>query len=197
MQTVDARGLACPQPVMLTRRAMQTSEDVLTIVDNDVAVANVTRMAQSAGWTAEVERRSDGAYIKLSPPSGTAPQVCPTAQPSAAATGPTVVLLAADTVGSGDDKLGGVLMRAFLHTLAEGEAKPDVIICMNAGVRLAVAGSAVVPDLQALVQSGVQLLLCGTCLDFYHLKEQVEVGTISNMYSISEALLGAGKVVRV
>lgn len=196
MQTVDARGLACPQPVILSRRAMQAAEPTVTIVDNDVAVGNVTRMAQAAGWGSAVDERHDGFYVTLTPPAGAAPQAAPAAAPAGAA-GPTVVLLASDTIGTGDETLGAILMRAFLHAIAETDDKPDTIICMNAGVRLPTADSPVLEDLQTLVGCGTQVLICGTCLDFYHLKDKVAVGTISNMYTIAETLLAAGNVVRV
>jgi len=198
MRTVECRGLQCPQPVVLTRRAMQSSEPLLAIVDNDVALANVSRMARSAGWGVQVEQRDGSHYLTLTPPGSPIAAVAEISQPQpAAGPGPTVVLLASDTIGQGDDTLGRVLTRAFLHTLQEIELRPDTVICMNGGVRLAVADSPVLEDLQALVESGTELLLCGTCLDFFGLKDKVAVGTISNMYTIAELLLGAGKVVRV
>ena len=198
MQTVDAKGLACPQPVVLTRRAMEKGEPVLTIVDNDVALANVSRMGRSAGWEVQAETREGCYYITLTPPAGsTGRETAPTPVQPAAPAGPLVVLLTSDVIGQGDDRLGAVLMRAFLHTLQEVKPKPDVIICMNGGVRLAVEGSQVFEDLRALTEGGIELLLCGTCLDFFGLKDKVSVGTISNMYSIAETLLSAGKVVRL
>lgn len=198
MQTVDAKGLACPQPVVLTRHAMQRGEPVLTIVDNDVALANVSRMARSAGWEVQAETREGCYYITLTPPTSLAvAETAPAQAQPAVQAGPLVVLLASDVIGQGDDRLGAVLMRAFLHTLQEAEPKPDVIICMNGGVRLAVEGSQVLADLRALAEGGIELLLCGTCLDFFGLKDKVLVGTISNMYSIAETLLSAGKVVRL
>jgi len=199
METVDARNLACPQPVILTRRAMQKGAPVTTIVDNDVAVANVSRMARSAGWQVQVQPRPDNSYaITLTPAGATVSETAESAQAQAApVTGPLVVLLASSTVGSGDDTLGEVLMRAFLHTLQEVEPRPDVIICMNSGVRLAVRGSPVVEDLQRLVNGGAELLICGTCLDYFGLKDEVAVGVISNMYTIAETMLGASSVVRV
>ena len=198
MQTVDAKGLACPQPVVLTRRAMAKGEPVLTIVDNDVALANVSRMGRSAGWEVQAETGEGCYYITLTPPTSLAvAETAPVQAQPAALDGPLVVLLASDVIGQGDDRLGAVLMRAFLHTLQEVKPKPDVIICMNGGVRLAVEGSQVFEDLRALTEGGIELLLCGTCLDFFGLKDKVSVGTISNMYSIAETLLSAGKVVRL
>jgi selenium metabolism protein YedF len=98
-------------------------------------------------------------------------------------------------MGRGDDELGEILMRAFFHTLTELDARPDVIILYNAGVRLAVEGSPVMDDLTALADSGIELLVCGTCLGYYDLKERLAVGTVSNMYTIAETLLTAGRIV--
>lgn len=193
METVDARGLACPQPVVLTRRAMENGFPLTVLVDNDTAAANVTRMAKTAGWHADVAKKQTDLFeIALNP----APE--PTRGPADAprSIGPIVVFLASERVGEGDPELGSLLMRAFLHTLQEVEPRPDHIICMNSGVRLATEGSPVVEDLRALAEDGVQVWLCGTCLDYLGLTGEVAVGTVSNMYSLAELLLSAGHVVR-
>ena len=197
METVDARGMACPRPVILARRAMQAGQPCLVVVDDDVSLANVSRMARAAGWEVQIEERSDGAYISLARQGEAV--AAPAERPAhmTPAGGAIVVFLASDAVGQGDEALGRVLMRSFLHTLQEVEPLPEAIVCMNSGVRLAATGSPVVEDLQALADRGVQVLLCGTCLDYYHLKSEVAVGTISNMYTLAEMLLGAGRVVRM
>jgi len=194
MKVVDARGKACPQPVILTKQALADNDDVITIVDNEISQRNVSRMAEKQGCHVQVEAKADGLYLHLT--RSTARQPAPAAPPAPSA-GALVVLIGADTIGRGDDELGGVLMRAFLHTLTEVDALPDMIILVNSGVRLAVAGSPVLEDLRALSEAGVQVLACGTCLGHYHLKEQLAIGEISNMYSIAEALLSAGRVVRI
>lgn len=192
-RVVDARGKACPQPVIMTKQALAGDDDVITIVDNEISQRNVSRMAEKQGFHVQVETRADGLYLHL---TRAASQPTP-ATPPAPSAGALVVLIGADTIGRGDDELGGVLMRAFLHTLTEMDVLPDTIILINSGVKLAVAGSPVLADLRALADAGVQVLACGTCLGHYHLKEQMAVGEISNMYSIAEALLGAARVVRI
>ncbi|MGI6209643.1 MAG: sulfurtransferase-like selenium metabolism protein YedF [Anaerolineae bacterium] len=198
MQHIDARGLACPQPVVLTRRAMQAGEAVVVVVDNRTAADNVTRMARRSGWNAEIEVSEGNYVVTVAPPAGatTAPAPSPEAVP-APPSGETVIFLASDTIGTGDRDLGALLMRTFIYTLTEIEPKPDRIICMNTGVRLAVQGSPVLDDLRALADCGVEILLCGTCLDYLGLKDQVEVGTVSNMYSLVDIMLSASKVVRM
>ncbi len=110
---------------------------------------------------------------------------------------PIVVALSSEHMGHGDDQLGQVLMRSFLNTLGEAEPGPDTLILFNSAVRLAVHGSSVLDELHALQTRGVQLLLCGTCLGHFDLKEKVAVGEISNMHTICETMLGAARLVNL
>jgi len=196
---VDARGRACPQPVIMTRNALQGGEAVTTIVDSDTAQGNVTRMAERAGYSVTAERREDGIYLHITPPEGGAPQAEPSqvGAPSggAPAGGSLVLLVAGDALGRGDAELGQILMRGFFHTLGEVSPLPETIIFINSGVRLAVQGSPVLEDLRVLADCGVAVLACGTCLGYYGLEEQLAVGEVSNMYAIAETLLRAGKVI--
>ncbi len=110
--------------------------------------------------------------------------------------GPTVVVLAADRMGEGDEQLGRTLMKAFVYALTEADTVPDHILLYNGGVRLAVEGSDCVQDLSVLADRGVEIMSCGACLSFYGLTEQLAVGAVTNMYAIVETLLGAGKIIR-
>ena len=195
-KVVDARGLACPQPVILTRNALQEADSVTTIVDNETARQNVQRMAQASGAEVRVETREDGIYLHIAK----TPHAHPAAQPAptggAPASGPLVLVVPDQYMGRGDDpELGGILIRAFFHTLGEVDPLPDTVIFFNAGVKLVVEGSAVVEDLKTLCGRGVKVLACGTCLGHFGLKDKVAVGEISNMYTIAETMLRAGKVV--
>ncbi len=192
---IDCRGLACPQPVIQTKKAMSEEEQITTIVDNDAAVTNVSRMAGKEGFAVDVEEREDGIYLDLTR-IGAAPQTESTSYALAeGSTGPLVVLIPSDGMGRGDEELGSILIRSFLHTLNEVEPVPDTIVFLNAGVKLTVEGSLVLEDLQTLEGKGVEILACGTCLGHFALKDKIAVGQVSNMYSIAETLLGAGKVV--
>ena len=111
-------------------------------------------------------------------------------------TAPPVVFIAGDAIGTGDDKLGRILMEGFVNTLLEQESAPDKILLMNGGVRLAAEGSAVLDTLGKLVDLGCEILVCGTCLDYFELKEKLSMGTVSNMYDIQRAMLTASKVIR-
>jgi len=110
--------------------------------------------------------------------------------------GARVVLLASDGIGSGSDDLGRILMRSFLKTLKDAPSRPDVIILLNAGVKLVAEGSDLLDDLRALKALGVDLAACGTCLDFFHLKEKVRAGRVTNMSEIVATLMAAERIVR-
>ena len=107
-----------------------------------------------------------------------------------------VVYINSHLLGVGDEALGSILMRAFLKTLLDMETRPNRLILINSGVRLASEGSEVLETLRTLSEKGVEILSCGTCLDFYGLKEKLRVGIVSNMYDIAQSLLGADRLIR-
>jgi len=200
-QKVDARGLACPQPVVLTGKAIAAADQVMVIVDNAVAVENVTRLAQSKGFSVETSEKKDGIYLTLrkegaliESTSMESEIACTTAQPAAIA---TVVFVPSDNLGRGPAELGERLMGAFFHTLIEVGPKPKTIIFINTGVKLTVEGSRALDDLRALAAQGIDILACGTCLGYFELTEKLAVGRVSNMYDIATALLEAGRIVEL
>jgi len=198
VERVDARGLPCPQPVILTRRALQNCDALVTVVDNETAQQNVTRMAERAGCTVRAERTEEGICLHIAKAAQEKPSAEsePVAASPAAEAGPLVLVVGSEFMGRGEDaELGRILIRAFFHTLGEVAPQPDVIVFFNSGVKLVAEGSPVVPDLLALRDAGITILACGTCLGQYGLKDKVAVGLVSNMYAIAEAMLGAGKVV--
>ncbi len=193
---VDVRGLPCPQPVILTRKALQESDELTSIVDNEIARQNVTRMAEKAGAVVQVETQEDGIYLHIAQGKTPRNQVLPLRlheKPGFS----TVLVISSEFMGRGDDELGHILIRGFFHTLGEVEPLPDTIIFFNSGVKLVAQGSPVLDDLQDLHGQGIEVLACGTCLGHYDLKDKIAVGEISNMYTIAETMLGAGKVVNL
>lgn len=191
MKTVDARGRACPEPVILTRKALAEVSELLVIVDNDTAQMNVRRMAEKSGHRVETEQKADGIYLHITQATGSA-----TAEETQHVSN-IVVLVASDSMGRGEAELGQILVRGFLHTLNEVEPLPATLVFINSGVKLVAEGSPVVDDLRAQCDKGVEVLACGTCLNYYALKDKVAVGQVSNMYSIAEALLRADKVIPI
>jgi len=204
--TIDARGLACPQPVILAKRAIEENEEVTVLVDNDFAVENIRRMAaKMACRFSMVEKGGEIREITLirTGATGQAPvdeEALADELSCAAApekdTAPFVVVLSDNHMGRGDDVLGDVLIRSFIHTLLQLNPLPDTIICYNAGVKLAIKDSAVLDDLQQLGQAGVDILVCGTCVNYFELGGQVAAGHISNMYDIAETMAGAARLLR-
>lgn len=197
-KTVDARGLACPQPVVLAKQALEIDEKIKVLVDNETALENVKRLGTKLGCEVKVDTGKDGSYeIKLKRKAGwegtkdDAIESCNTDSPAA---GPFVVVISANTMGRGNDELGALLIRAFLHTIAEQAQKPDVMIFYNTGVKLTVQGSEVLDDLKQLEKAGVQLLVCGTCLNYFEIKDKLIAGTVSNMYDIAETMSRAGRL---
>lgn len=194
---VDARGLACPQPVIQTRKAMEQADRIETLVDNETALGNVSRMAKKAGWQVSVATEGDEYRIALAK-GAAVPQAEPlTVGKAEIVSGPLVLVVSADTMGRDNAELGSVLIRGFFHTLGEVEPVPEAIILFNTGVRLACEGSSVLDDLCALEAEGIAILACGTCLNYFELTEKLAVGQVSNMYDIAETMLRAGKVVNL
>ncbi len=198
---LDARGWACPRPVIETRKALQTDVPLTVIVDNKPARENVSRLAVKLGFNVQVEEKSDGIYIHIDQGSLEPIQksdVQETEVPyEICRTSNIVLVVATDSVGNGDIELGKILMRAFMHTFLEVKPSPNTIIFMNNGVKLTVEGSPVLEDLQELSNNGIEILVCGTCLNYFGLTDKVVVGTVSNAYSIAEAMLQADKVINL
>jgi selenium metabolism protein YedF len=190
--------MPCPQPVILTKRAMDEAEEVLTLVSAEDQVTNVRRLAEKAGWQVSVERREDAFAVRLTKgKASTEPEVTPDLAVCTIPAGGAVLVISSEQMGRGEAELGGILIRAFFHTLTEIQPLPQTIIFYHSGVKLVVEGSPVLDDLRALEAKGIELLACGTCLGYYNLKERLAVGSISNMYTIAEKLLRAGRVLAV
>ena len=200
MITVNAMGDACPLPVVKTLNAikgLRSPDTVETLVDNPTAVENLRRLALSKGWSFSSEKRGEAEYRVLlgaeagAESSGEAPDCY--APPVRRR---TVVAVTADHMGEGDPKLGRTLLKGFLFALGQLEELPAAILFYNGGAFLTCEGSESLEDLKALEGRGVEILSCGTCLNFYGLSEKLRVGGVTNMYSIVETLAGADLVLR-
>ena len=196
LKIVNATGLACPQPVVLAKDAIEKNEQVKVIVDNEAALENVKRLGARLGCDVAVEAKTGGIFeITLVRKAGTPlPDMSVSCDASAPAGGPFVVVCAEDKMGRGNDELGGVLIRAFMHTIAGQAEKPDVMIFYNTGVKLTVSGSETLDDLKELAAAGVEILVCGTCLNYFEIKDQLAVGVVSNMYDIASTMSRAGRL---
>jgi len=197
---VDCRGLACPQPVVNVRKAMETYGEVTAIVDNETALENIRRMAQNMGCSISSEKKSDGFYIDLEK-SGADPAISKmeTSQNNHAGSSnlSRVLVISQEVMGKGDDALGRILMKSFFHTLAETGPVPDTIIFFNSGIKLLIDGSEMIEDIRHLEKNGVTILACGTCLDYFKLKDGLAAGSVSNMYDIKELMLTASSTINL
>ena len=200
MLNVDARGDACPLPVVKAKRAiaeLNGAGEVEVLVDNEIAVQNLTKMAQQKGYTYSAEKLAEREYRVLftvgepAPETPSAPEACtPDARTDA------VVAIASDKMGEGAEELGKTLLKAFVFSLSQQEKLPRTMLFYNGGAALTCEGSPMLEDLRALEAEGVEILTCGTCLNFYGLTERLAVGSVTNMYVIAEKLLHAGNVVK-
>ena len=198
VKIVNAKGLACPQPVVLTKQALESHEQVMVIVDNDTALENVKRLGMKSGCDVKVEKKNDGTYeINLTQKAdavGTKEEFVPSCGATPVRKGPFVIVISSDKMGRGNDELGYVLIRAFFHTIALQAEKPDVMIFYNAGVLLTLQESEVLDDLKELASAGVEMLVCGTCLNYFEAKEKLGAGVVSNMYDIAGIMSRAGRL---
>ena len=202
MMTVNAMGDACPIPVIKMKKALRelaSPGELEVLVDNGIAAENVRSAAVSLGAAAQIQQLGDKAYrvaIAKGQPaaedSGDAGCGCSLMAPK----GSLVVVISSDKMGSGNDQLGAVLMKGFLYAVSQLEELPDKIIFYNGGVTFTTEGSEALADLRAMEEGGVELLSCGTCLDYYGMKDKLAVGSVTNMYTIAEALAQADRVIR-
>lgn len=195
-ENIDARGLACPQPVVLAKKSLETSDNVIVIVDNETARENVKRLGEKSGCTVSIEEKENGTFTLTLSKTGTAQSTGDIAtEPSSSTTGPNVFVISANTMGGGDDELGELLMKAFIHTIFDLDYLPDTLIFYNTGVKLAVKDSDVLDDLKQLENDGVEILVCGTCANFFNIKDDIAAGVVSNMYDIAGTMSKAGRIV--
>ncbi|MBF0474807.1 MAG: sulfurtransferase-like selenium metabolism protein YedF [Deltaproteobacteria bacterium] len=195
---IDCRGLACPQPVLETKACLETTDlaAFTVILDNEAARNNVGRFVTSQGHKIEEEVEA-GIYRLRVIRSGAPGQTTDSAPtPCVASHKPVLVIkIPSDKMGHGDDELGGILLRAFVKTIKDVTPQPKCLVMFNSGVKLAAVGSDVLAALQDLEKAGTEILVCGTCLDFYHLKTQLQAGRVSNMFEIMSAMAQADRVV--
>lgn len=204
---VDARGLACPLPVVNAKKAAEEMKEggVLTVlVDNEIAVQNLQKFAKQKGFTASGAKKAEKEYevtIQVTA-NGAEPQNAAEAAASEVSCSPDsrkngmVVVLSANVMGTGDEKLGKALMKAFVFAVTKQDVLPETILCYNTGAYLTCEGADTLEDLKSLEAEGVNIFTCGTCLDFYGIKDKLAVGTVTNMYEIVEKMETAGTIVR-
>ena len=199
---IDCTGLACPLPVVNAKKASEElhAGDVLTVlVDNEIAVQNLTRFAEHKGFGVSAEKKADQEYAVIMTVSGTATEEATEEEVACVMDSRRkgmLVVLSGNQMGTGDPKLGTSLMKAFVFALTKQDQLPDTILCYNTGAYLSCEGADTLEDLKLLESEGVTILTCGTCLDFYKLKEKLAVGAVTNMYDIVERMENAAQIIK-
>jgi selenium metabolism protein YedF len=198
---VDARGLGCPQPVIMTKEALDRAQGnpLFIMVSNEASRDNVMRFLENAGTVVDrVEQRDDGFSIHTKGNVGSSaseikPEDYPCSLPPAGRG--TTLFITRDQIGQGSEELGTNLLKAFIATVKNLSIQPGTICFMNSGVKLTIKGAETLDHLRELESRGIEILVCGTCLNYFGLTEVLGVGKISNMYDISETMLSSAKVI--
>ena len=199
---IDCKGMACPLPVVNAKKAAEelNTGDMLTVlVDNEIAVQNLTRLAEHKGFGVSAEKRAEKEYAVIMTISGAVTEETKEETVTCAMDSRRkgmLVVLSGSEMGTGDPKLGKNLMKAFVFALTKQDQLPDTILCYNTGASLTCEGADTLEDLKLLESEGVTILTCGTCLDFYGLKEKLAVGGVTNMYDIVERMERAAQIIK-
>ncbi|MER0281360.1 sulfurtransferase-like selenium metabolism protein YedF [Clostridioides difficile] len=196
---IDARGLACPKPVINTKKELDKIEEgiVVTTVDNETAKENVLKLAKSLNCEANIVDEKEN-FISIEIIKGqnildkqdiVDKEECKLED--------TCIFISSDKMGLGNDELGKVLIKGFIYTLTESKPYPKYVLLVNGGVTLSAENEETIENLKILENEGVEVLSCGTCLDYYNLKDKLQVGSVTNMYTIVETLKNASNTISI
>ena len=199
---VNAMGDTCPIPVVKTKNAIKEmggAGTVEVLVDNEIAVQNLTKMADQKGYQITSKKLEEHKYQALITVGEGAEEVAedePTYCAPDARAKKTVVVIDTNLMGRGNDELGKVLMKGFIYALTQQDVLPSKIVFYNGGATLTCEGSDSLEDLQSLEAQGVEIVTCGTCLNYYEMSDKLKVGTVTNMYDICETMVTADLIVK-
>ena len=203
---VDAMGDQCPIPVIKTKKALKEITETTLVevhVDNEIAVQNLSKMAKQKNleykcekleeqhYIIKINAEAEGVSIQQKAPAENDKEICYPDRKSN-----TVVVLSSNQMGNGSEELGQILMKGFIFALTELDELPSTVLLYNSGVKLSTEGSNSIEDLKTLQAQGVEILSCGTCLNYYELTEKLQVGEVTNMYFILEKMAQADKIIR-
>lgn len=196
---VDGRGQLCPKPVIMTKKELDKLDEgtVTTIVDNEVAKENISKLANGLGLEFTVENiKGEEYYIHINKWQ-TEKIRDPELSHDTGTTNDFIVVFNSDEMGKGDEELGHILVKGLIYTIKETTPWPNSIIFYNSGVKLACEGSEALDDLKHMEEQGVEILSCGLCLDFYGIQDKLEVGQITNMYNIYEKMRNSNNTITI
>ena len=193
MKIIDARGESCPVPVIMMKKALKegTKENIKEIVDNELSKQNLEKVLAEMGVPFTSFEENGDFVVQVNLEEGDVQIQTETPKLD------SVLVISGDTMGRGDDELGHTLVKNFLYALNESDSLPGTILLYNTGVKLASENPDTIADLKKLEEKGVEILVCGLCLNFFELTEKLQVGTVSNMYSIVQTKLAAAKIIQL
>ncbi len=200
MNEIDVRGMACPAPVLKTKETLEKEgpDWIKVIVDNDAAKQNVTRFLEFKNYSVSVKVDKDSIQVIGQRKAAQDETLSiPSKSPVSNLTAKIMVMITNNEIGHGDPELGKKLMTSFLSTLAEMGQELWRLVFLNNGVKLTISGLDILPILQGLEKNGVHILVCGTCLDHFHLLDQKQVGETTNMLDIITSMQLADKVITI
>lgn len=192
---VDARGLACPKPVINTKKELDNIEQgiVIVTVDNDVAKQNILKLSNSLNCESRViKEEKDLIYIEIKKGENVIIE-----EKKQEELEDKCIFISSNKMGNGNDELGEILMKGFIYTLTESKPYPKSILLVNAGVKLSIENHDTIGNLKILEEAGVEILSCGTCLDYYGLKESLKVGSVTNMYTIVDIMKNSSQTISI
>lgn len=199
---IDARGKACPLPVIEAKKALSNivaGDTLEVLVDNYIAVQNLSKLAKSENFDYSYEKVEENNFIArfvIDRNAKNESKELDSINCNAERSENIVLVLSSDKMGEGDEKLGHTLMKGFIYALTEQDVLPKTILLYNNGAKLSVEGSDSLADLKLLESQGVEILTCGTCLNYYGLSEKLAVGTVTNMYVIAEKKMKASMIIQ-
>ena len=197
---VNAIGENCPIPLVKAKKAIEglTESAIVEVsVDNEIAVQNVTKMVNQKNLEFTTEKITENHYIiKVKCGEIVEEQAINEVVATFEKEEKMVVVISSDKMGEGHDELGKVLIKGFIYAITQLEKLPKAILLYNGGVKLSSEGSDSIEDLKLLEEKGVEILSCGTCLNFYDLTDKLQVGNVTNMYTLVEELSSATKIIR-
>ncbi|MBO3444559.1 sulfurtransferase-like selenium metabolism protein YedF [Clostridium sp. CCUG 7971] len=192
---VDARGLGCPKPVINTKKELDKIEQgiVVTTIDNKIAKENILKLANSLNCETKIlKEEKDLITIEIKKGENVIIE-----EPKKEQLEDKCIFISSDKMGQGNDELGEVLIKGYIYTLTEAKPYPKHIILVNSGVKLSAQNPSTIENLKILESSGVEVLSCGTCLDYYNLKEDLKVGSVTNMYTIVDIMNNSSQTISI
>lgn len=196
-KSFDLRNLECPKPVLETKKIIENNPEssIEIILNSEISKENVLRFLNTLNINASTKKDGEDIYIYFQTSNNTEIEIKDAVITCSSKDFTKNFIISSNKIGSGDEKLGEILIKSFFYTLSEREIKPKNIFFVNSGVFLTVSGSPILDEIKKIEQAGTNIFSCGTCLDFYNLKDKLVVGKIGNMSILLDILFDEGVII--